>query len=161
MLCPSLPPQGHCIFSGPPGAVEGWFEQHGLPCPVGTTIAEHMLDAVSDPSTLQPLLAAHGKEQQHAAKGVEPREAAQAASEDATAPLVGNISSSSVAKLDAEAATGAPANAGAGAGSERSSEESSWAAGRQRSGLSRELAVVFWRTAVDIRRNPALLWLHW
>jgi len=35
--------RGSCVFSGPPSAAEAHFAAHGLPCPVGSAVAEHML----------------------------------------------------------------------------------------------------------------------
>lgn len=34
---------GACVFCGPPTAAEAHFAAHGMPCPVGAAIAEHML----------------------------------------------------------------------------------------------------------------------
>ncbi len=35
---------GTCVFSGLPDAAEAHFAAHGLPCPVGSAMAEHMLE---------------------------------------------------------------------------------------------------------------------
>ena len=51
-LTPCLPP---CL---PPRAAEAWFAQHGLPCPAGTAIAEHMLRIASDAADIRHLLLA-------------------------------------------------------------------------------------------------------
>lgn len=49
--------RGHMVYSGEPAAAYGHFERAGLPCPGHTAIAEHMLASVSDPVTLQTLMA--------------------------------------------------------------------------------------------------------
>lgn len=49
--------RGHMVYSGEPAAAYGHFERAGLPCPGHTAVAEHMLQAVSDPAMLQTLMA--------------------------------------------------------------------------------------------------------
>ncbi|EFN53179.1 hypothetical protein CHLNCDRAFT_136987 [Chlorella variabilis] len=166
--------QGHCLFSGPPSAAEGWFASMGLPCPVDTAIAEHMLDAVSTPASLQQLLAARGKGQ------APDDDSAAAAAADGLlpVPLAGRYAdngglggSGSTAKLGSgsedggetgEAGGASPAPSVAASSSRGAAEQGQpRRPRRQRRSLSRELAVVFWRTLVDILRNPSLLLLHW
>ena len=48
---------GRVVFTGPPAAAEEYFQRAGVPCPSRTTIAEHMLNAVSYPEHLRRLLA--------------------------------------------------------------------------------------------------------
>lgn len=159
--------QGFCIFSGPPAAAESWFAQRGLPCPVGTAIAEHMLDSVSDPATLAQLLAAHSKERAAAAAAgyangsagssavaraaaddlMPVSLAASSAYEESNGKLVG-LSKSATPSLRGEALSLEPA-------------QQAQQAQRAEHSVSRELAVVFWRTLIDIWRNPLLLALHW
>lgn len=43
-------------------AAEAWFERHGLPCPPGTAIAEHMLKVASDAADTQRLLECFAQE---------------------------------------------------------------------------------------------------
>lgn len=164
--------RGRCIFAGPPAAADAWFAAHGLPCPVGTAIAEHMLDAVSDPGSLQRLLAAHDGEQPAAAadaaagQGGLHRHTPSAAATDGgkTGRSDGD---SSFAKLEAPISNGGSGNGDASAAAETGEalrakgSAAGAAAPLWRPSLSRELAVVFWRTLVDIVRNPALLLLHW
>lgn len=47
----------------PPCAAEVWFSQHGVPCPGGTAIAEHMLHVASDAPMTRHLLLALDQEQ--------------------------------------------------------------------------------------------------
>lgn len=146
----------------------------GLPCPVDTAIAEHMLDAVSTPASLQQLLAARGKGQ------APDDDSAAAAAADGLlpVPLAGRYAdngglggSGSTAKLGSgsedggetgEAGGASPAPSVAASSSRGAAEQGQpRRPRRQRRSLSRELAVVFWRTLVDILRNPSLLLLHW
>ena len=48
--------QGHLVYSGPPQGVRGVLEGYGLPCPPDTSIAEHMLESVGNPSKVDSLL---------------------------------------------------------------------------------------------------------
>ena len=48
--------QGVVAFQGPPGAAGSFMAARGLPCPEGVALAEHMLHAVSDPTSLQQML---------------------------------------------------------------------------------------------------------
>lgn len=52
------PPARVPLLSHPPAhyAAEDWFAQHGLPCPPGTAIAEHMLRVASDAPMTRHLL---------------------------------------------------------------------------------------------------------
>lgn len=163
--------QGYCIFSGPPAAAEPWFAQRGLPCPVGTAIAEHMLDSVSDPATLAQLLAAHSKERAAAAAGyLNGSAASSSAAHGAASELVpvslaassafeessGKLASEGLSKSATPSLRGEALAVEAG-------QQGQQAQQAQRGGhsISRELAVVFWRTLIDIWRNPLLLALHW
>ena len=160
--------QGHCIFSGPPSAADNWFAQRGLPCPVGTAVAEHMLDAVSDPASLEQLLRLHSKDQQQQQLGPYSGSAAAAgATADGMLPVPltayvsgrrGSGSSESISKLDGE--PGGHPHSRPGSSMAEQQPQQQYRQQYQRS-ISRELAVVFWRTLVDIIRNPALLLLHW
>ncbi|KAL4431621.1 hypothetical protein ABPG77_001463 [Micractinium sp. CCAP 211/92] len=170
--------RGRCIFAGPPASTEAWFAQRGLPCPVGTAIAEHMLDAVSDPGSLQQLLAAHDGEQPASAadmahgSGAAHAHASSVAATDGgktlrgdavsscakldTVPLSNGASDGDVSAACAAAEMGMPLSGKGSPGGVAAAAAPQW-----RPSLSRELAVVFWRTLVDIVRNPALLLLHW
>lgn len=167
--------RGRCIFAGPPDAAEIWFVRHGLPCPVGTAIAEHMLDSVSDPASLQQLLDAHDKGQPTGPADAATGDGAAHRHAPATAPANGaktvrsDADSSGSAKLDSALGNGEGNGAACAAASAVESGDAAAAQGtaagaalpRSLPSLSRELAVVFWRTLVDIVRNPALLLLHW
>jgi hypothetical protein len=140
---------GHCLFAGPPSAAEAWFAGAGLPCPVGTAVAEHMLDAVSTPGSLAQLLAA--------------REAAGGGQPQLPPPHVGlgadQDGGGGGAKLDGGSSQQGSASEDGGGGGDKAGALAPLAAPRR--SVSRELAVVFWRTLVDILRNPTLLLLHW
>ena len=49
--------RGKVVYSGDPAAADDFFEAAGLACPSHTAIAEHMLNAVSDPPMLARLQA--------------------------------------------------------------------------------------------------------
>ncbi|GAB4823317.1 hypothetical protein N2152v2_010363 [Parachlorella kessleri] len=201
--------RGSCVFSGPPAAADAHFAAHGLPCPAGSAVAEHMLQVVSDPPQLSHLLLSvnggkpklgQQQQQQLTAVGVPANgglpSAGDAASpstwphdlserdslraEQDSLPVEQQVHHGTMAGWQHEDAVGAAA-----ATSSRGTTDSSGgldkelglenglaptgaastqvASLRGRTGgrLSRELAVVFWRTLVDILRNPSLLILHW
>ena len=157
-------------------------------------MAEHMLDAVSDPQSLQRLLEQHsvdGKQRQYASGGSgDVLSMAALGSGEASWDML-PVSLSAGGADEVAAAGSAPSNGTPTTGSKlaaswqgSSGDMSAAAAGlgvaaqgqaaakgapggplqyqqRPRPSLSRELAVVFWRTLVDIARNPMLLLLHW
>lgn len=156
--------QGYCIFSGPPAAAESWFAQRGLPCPVGTAIAEHMLDSVSDPATLGQLLAAHSKERAAAAgyaNGSAGASTAARRSADELMPVSLAASSAFEESSSKLVGDGLSKSTTPSLRSEALATEQARQAQRAEHSISRELAVVFWRTLIDIWRNPLLLALHW
>lgn len=138
--------QGRCMFHGPPAAVEDHFARLGLPCPTGTGVAEHMLRCGCDPELLPILLAASD---------------AAAPGEGKAATLMDSASTSE----DAEVGAQAPADAaGVNGGKESPAPGAAVIAASHpppRCSLWRELGVMFWRTGLDILRNPSLLLLHW
>jgi hypothetical protein len=129
-----------------------------------------MLDAVSDPASLEQLLRLHSKDhQQQRQLGLYGGSAAAAgATADVMLPVPppaygsaprGSGSSGSISKLDGEPG-GHPHSRHGSSMAEQQAQQQQYRHQYQRS-ISRELAVVFWRTLVDIIRNPALLLLHW
>lgn len=48
--------KGFQVYLGPPALAMDFFKSHGLPCPRNLHIAEFMLEAVSNPESLVPLL---------------------------------------------------------------------------------------------------------
>lgn len=130
---------------------------------MGTAIAEHMLDCVSDPATLQRLLPGRGKAAGNDGAAMDGGFSSNGGADGTGTGAVGApAADGSSAKLDGHGSEedGAVAAAAAGAVGEHSTHSSAHSAPR-RASLSRELAVVFWRTLVDIVRNPTLLLLHW
>lgn len=146
--------QGRCVFSGPPAAVEEYFAQLGLPCPSGTGAAEHMLRCGCDPELLPKLLDATdtvgGGKESSVIDGDGPT-LLNSSSEDAEAGGPDIQSSRTSAQ---------PVGATAG-GALPAKKSLPRVLLPPRCSLSRECAVMFWRTGIDIARNPTLLILHW
>jgi len=141
--------QGRCVFTGAPNAVEAHFAGIGLPVSSGVGAAEHMLHCACDPASLPILLSS--------IEGINQKDA-----DDGVKYLTTSVGESSTTSEDAEAgvlinATSSPATT-VTASSPSSSSLSNPAAG---AGVSRQLAVLFWRASMDILRNPTLLLLHW
>lgn len=234
---------GMCVFGGPPVAAGDHFAVHGLPCPEGTPVAEHMLEVkgwraqgcrreapfsgTKTASTADVhwqskweaacwhqvnrhtihIQIAQLAAAPHAVHELVPNEASNCRRCSCTCPqvvsdplLLSQLLSSLKTSASKAAAAGAPAPAyssesevpvavigslgldtpgqpqrakssgdmGAVEDSElgkqarlpHNDKPAAAAAGR-RSRLWHELAVLFWRTLVDILRNPSLLLLHW
>lgn len=160
--------RGHVLFSGAPTQASAFFEAAGCAAPTGTAIAEHMLTAVSDPALRDPLLAhvlatrrspkeAASRQQAHGfSVGVT---AAAAAVDDLEGGGGNNPSSSPSPSPSPERRR----RRGGGTDNISSSPPSTTTDSTRppaRTSLSRELAVLFWRTLTEIVRNPALLLMH-
>ena len=146
--------RGHVLFSGAPTAAGAFFEAAGCAAPAGTALAEHMLTAVSDPSLRDPLLAhvlASRRTKEAAAGQLVVVGATAAALED----LEGGGGNNSSPSPSPER-RGGRFRGGGGDTSPSSSARRPPA----RTPLSRELAVLYWRTLTEIVRNPALLLMH-
>lgn len=114
---------GRLLYMGPVSEVDSYFESKGLPCPLGTPTAEHMLNVASTPKTVQMLLS----DTHHKPAAVQGHAASS-----------GHPSSDSEVSFPPSPRGGRPVMPG----------------------FSRQLTVLFWRTLVDIWRNPTLLRLH-
>lgn len=137
--------QGRCVFTGSPKGVEAHFAGIGLPVPAGVGGAEHMLHCACDPALLPTLLSS--------VEGINP--------DDNVKSLKTTVEALNTVSEDAEA--GVVINAASPATTVTASASSSLssAAHPAGAGLSRQLAVLFWRALMDIIRNPTLLLLHW
>lgn len=144
---------GHIVFHGSPTAAAPYFAQVGLPCPPDTAIAEHMLHAVSDPETLDVLLAsgvvAHDPTPQQLSVA-SPIGAKTIAATDESPP-----------SEDLEMESGIHQSNGASFRGNSHQRDKNLIEKPHRSSLSLRLAVLFWRAGLDIIRNPGLLLLHW
>ena len=177
--------EGYCVFSGPPAAAAPWFASHGLPCPKDTAIAEHMLHVACERGSLRRLLAGvaaaggvppGGVGAGPAGGGLEevalvPGTFSEGDKDKVTPSSSGSMRTESMGgESDAGArdATQAAASAAAIAATPplppplpQQQQSKAAALTPAPAGISRELAVLFWRTLTDIVRNPALLLLHW
>lgn len=136
--------QGRCVFTGPPAAVETHFANIKLPKPEGVGAAEHMLFCACDPESLPALLASADADPLADAPKLPPSAHSGSSSEDTETGLAGS-----------------PNTAEGLAENKDSSGPVTTASRRTGAGLSRELALLFWRAFIDIIRNPTLLLLHW
>lgn len=158
--------QGHCVFSGPPAAAEPWLASIGLPCPAGTAVAEQLLYSANDPELL-PILISQKKQPVAASNLNKPggfvnhsREVSKdaAAGEDGGIPLSNDdINTATTLK------SGLPSTNGRSASSSSAQVKFDGDGQHSLSGapFGRELAVLYWRTWTDMKRNPSLVLLHW
>jgi hypothetical protein len=127
-----------------------------------------MLEAVSQPASLAALLAARGTDaaaitpETAAAEGLHPVPLFAAAGDGnaSSSPKLGNGDYHQNGSAGAQHAMDGKSGGNGDAGS-LVAGGAAWRRAAPRRSLSRELAVVFWRTLVDILRNPSLLLLHW
>ncbi|KFM27108.1 ATP-binding cassette sub-family G member 2 [Auxenochlorella protothecoides] len=160
---------GRVLFQGRPADAEAWFRGRGLPCPAGTAMAEHLLKVASNPADIQALLLERGGQGADSAAllrledggvQVEGGCAREGIPDDGASP-------SDTASASPSAADSPPLGGGGNmdsAAEDRSPDRvaAAWtpvaaAAATHKPG---KLAVMTWRTAIDILRNPTLLRLH-
>lgn len=161
---------GRMLLSGRPEEAEGILEAAGVPCPKDTAIAEYMLKVASSPEDIMAVLKAQEK------IGV-----ALTSSSAVTTPVVpgGLVRPSSAESPGADTNKQVSANSeSAMAEMEAASPSDQCLVGLENNtssgsfvgavevqpprsvGWARQLSIMFWRTYVDIVRNPTLLKLH-
>lgn len=149
---------GRILFIGRPEEAEGALAAAGVPCPPGTAIAEHMLKVASSPGDIMTMLTSKPK-----ATGVTPVAEGLPVVVPARPPSAGRepsyseASSPSVGTESLSPEVGGIAEEKHGDGVAPPDGASQQSA---RPGFARQLAVMFWRTWIDIIRNPILLALH-
>ena len=154
--------RGQIAFTGRPADAEGFLLSAGLPCPPGTPAAEHLLTVASEPSLRDCLL----EFAQQAAQVCQPCQSCPAGVQtpQRTAErspvhrpdihFQPDASAAELLVLQDKGKGSEPGNVGF------PSQARSRQRGQQRVALTTELAVLSWRTLVDIWRNPGLLLLH-
>jgi ABC-type multidrug transport system ATPase subunit len=158
--------KGRRMYAGSPGGADEMLAAAGLPCPVGTAMAEHLLEVTSDPKQL-PLLSDYVSKKKLSAIDDDACVGSSGSSdggvmsssnkEGGNSPLQTRLNSRRVGHAPALPPSPPPPPP-----STTTSNNSTTSFTETRQGkLSRRLAVLFWRTAVDIIRNPTLLLLHW
>ncbi|KAG1672458.1 hypothetical protein FOA52_013244 [Chlamydomonas sp. UWO 241] len=145
---------GHVVYCGPPSAALSTLTPRGLPPPPpGRSLPEHLLSAVSDPATLAALLLAGG-----------------GGTSDSSFLLLLNSGSGKVESFDgreaavdvsqvqlhtttAAAGTTSAAAARPGGCADSATQHARWP-------WHHALAVLMWRSGLDMWRRPQLLLLH-
>eukprot|EP00878_Enallax_costatus_P007470 GHUV01007823.1.p1 GENE.GHUV01007823.1~~GHUV01007823.1.p1 ORF type:complete len:559 (+),score=173.47 GHUV01007823.1:992-2668(+) len=180
---------GLLVYAGPPAAAELALERLGWRVPEGITLAEHMLNVVNDPASLQAVVAAAHAQQQENQRQVQQQQlllqqrpsipAQTAASSDCSNEDQQSTTSPAAAAVQkAVGFTGTPRSSyagstavnkpwymkGAGTFSPRpsASGQARVALGLpdQKRPLSRQIGVLFWRGMLDMLRNPLLTAFH-
>jgi len=149
--------RGHVLFSGKTEEAAPFFEAvpiEGCKVPRGVAVAEHMLTAVSDPKLRDPLLAHVLASRRSKAIG---GGGGSSVSLDASASTLAGV----VVDLEDGTTTASPSPSRSPE-RRRNPDSSTPSPPRPpaRTPLSREIAVLFWRTLTEIVRNPALLMMH-
>ena len=172
------------IAPGPLGApAYAHLSARGVPCPPGRSLAEHLLHIVSVPGQLAVLLKDHDVQAQPPGTQEMATAAAAGAGGSGRGPVSTRAAApgappdgvryASHATTDGEQAAaevaGPPALAKRTQRAQRAQHSSApttaapgpaVAARSHTRSVLRELAVLFWRTWLDMRRNPSLLLLH-
>lgn len=175
---------GRLLYSGAPGEAEGMLAACGVPCPADTAIAEHMLKVASSAEDIRAVLM--HQQRGMGSDGASTSTSTGAVSNE-TSPVTATVSSSSYIQeeedeeeeeeeektsiesgCDLETVT----LAGDGGDKKKKIEEKKkrkvvGGGALQGSvttppvaGFWKQLAVMFWRSLIDIVRNPTLLILH-
>jgi ABC-type multidrug transport system ATPase subunit len=161
---------GRLVYSGPPSGAAAALAGLGAPCPEGVPLAEHLLFAVSDPATAPRVIEgaaarADAERAERRARRLRGEEEADGHEEEgkeehaATAAARGKSNeavaagailpplppSSPIPPLHHDSTTNATTLT---------------TAPPRRPGAARQLGVLFWRSLVDVLRNPLLAGLH-
>jgi ABC-type multidrug transport system permease subunit len=152
---------GRMLFMGPPKLAAGVFAAKGLPCPANSAIAEHMLNVASSPRDVQQLLltdtsndgSGNGDGATKAA-GKVAAESPGTNSDESVDAWVPSINGNVVTKRTISTSS-AMTN-----GSTGTTTNTAAVKAFAKPGFWRQLTVLFWRTLIDIWRNPILLRLH-
>lgn len=161
---------GRMLLSGRPEEAEGILEAAGVPCPKDTAVAEYMLKVASSPEDVMAVLKAQEKiggaltSSSAVTTPVIPGGLARPGSaESPSTDIIKQISDNSESTMaEMEAASpldqrmvGLSTNVSSG-GTNGVVE----VAPPRSVGWARQLSIMFWRTYIDIVRNPTLLKLH-
>lgn len=145
--------QGKCIYKGDPLNADKFFASIGYPCPELVALSEHMLSCVSDLDTLPKLIASASIYSEKNSQA-SPSPVTEDRNRSQSSEFEKNLDNESDRDLESSRPNGR--NLG-GVEKNYQVDPNNF----QPIGLTRELSIMFWRTAVDIIRNPTLLALHW
>ncbi|KAL4534698.1 hypothetical protein Ndes2526A_g05580 [Nannochloris sp. 'desiccata'] len=180
---------GRMLFKGRPEEAESALSIAGVPCPGDTAVAEHMLKVASNPVDIKAMLKMKYKSSSAALNtlGGNHTGMKSASAPGVVDVAAAAAAAAAAAKIDSASATASPTADGTAHAlttiSQQDTDGNVEAATppEQRSlgineslsfssvavekpprpaGFARQLAVMFWRTSMDIIRNPTLLVLH-
>lgn len=154
---------GRVLFAGRPDEVDAAFASAGVPCPSGTALAEHMLKVASSPQDILAMLQKNHANIVNSSQLLKAGHDGGSSTEASPSPSLLTVFEDRDAAA-MEAAIPFEADQKGLAAGEKEGDVEDEAAGNAivavPVGFSRQLAVMFWRTFVDIIRNPTLLLLH-
>lgn len=141
---------GRILYMGRPEEAGEYMSTAGVPGPTNTPTAEHMLKVASNPASVMAMLHARKIAESSAVKNF-----------SVGSPTKSNFRVSfdeKIEGIDGELVVIATSEESSSPASGSGDESSVDVEGT--SSLRREISVMFWRTLVDIVRNPTLLFLH-
>jgi ABC-type multidrug transport system ATPase subunit len=173
---------GRMLFKGRPEEAEAALAAAGLPCPADTAVAEHMLKVASNPADIKAMLRLKFKSSSAALNTLSGKDitpvgvvAVGAATTTVGDKLNGGVSATASPTPVSVGVDGTALNSptvdsnmmeAASPPQQRSLSDSLSFSNvaveppPRPAGFARQLAVMFWRTSMDIMRNPTLLFLH-
>ena len=131
---------GRLLYMGKPEEANEYMQSAGVPCPHNAATAEHMLQVASNPESIVAMLQARDRSEKNRIKNIS----------------VGSPAKTTSSSPESDSSLGESEVPSTKTSSRISNIDSTFA----HAGLSRQLSVMFWRTLVDIIRNPTLLTLH-
>ena len=135
---------GKVVYYGPPGEAAAGMARLGFPCPADVTIAEHLLQVVSDPKQTEVVMVRCRQQQQEQQEQEHPQ----------PPPTVISRAGSEVSDVMLRTGRGATSVAG-------TPRRSTGGGGRfSQRPWGREIGVLFWRSMTDMLRNPMLTAFH-
>jgi hypothetical protein len=148
--------EGRVVYFGPPGAAGDGMAALGCPVPPGVTVAEHLLQVVSDPGLVERVTRLQQQQQVVVGGGVNGMALIRTNSISRGGATPGG-SSDSVSTHDQLTAALGGAQGALGAKAGRVVLPG---AQLRRCPLGREVGVLFWRSLTDMLRNPMLTAFH-
>ena len=132
---------GRLLYMGRPEEANEYMQNAGVPCPQNAAMAEHMLQVASNPESIVAMLQARERSNKNKIKNYSVGSPNKTASSSPESESLGDneVPTVPVPKTSSSTRLCSPVS---------------------HADLSRQLSVMFWRTLVDIIRNPTLLTLH-
>lgn len=139
---------GRILYLGKPEEADAYMEEAGVSTPPGAATAEHLLNVASNPESVISMFELRQQKRKFEVKNI------AVGSPTRRLPLGPFVEQDRESPTDIDSAQTSIIQLAEEMEKEQTTEEIVFP------GLERQLSVMFWRTLVDIVRNPTLLALH-